>query len=399
MTIPRLTDPEGSGNGTTIAEITRLFLRLGCTVFGGPAAHVAVMETEVVTHRRWMTRDEFLDHLGVVQVLPGPNSTELAIHIGHSRRGWRGGMVAGLAFVLPSVLLVWVLAVVAGERVVQPVVRQVLWWVVPVVTAVLLQALWTFGRQSASRRHAAVILPIVTALAFSVDADLLVLLCGATVAMVLSIRVRPAATVVLAVLAGACTLSAAVLRAHEGVVALAASPETLSILLYFLRAGVSVFGSGYVLFAFLQNDLVGGRGWLTAAALSQAAAFAQVTPGPLFSTATAVGYTVGGHAGALAATVGVFAPAFLSIGVSGPIRRSVQRSSVLRAALDGVVLASVALLGRALAAFAWPLRSWQWVVLVVAAVVLFRTRVRASLLLSGAAITGLAAYVLHFTVS
>jgi chromate transporter len=346
-----------------------------------------------------MTRAEFLDQLGVVQLLPGPNSTELAIHVGHARGGWRGALVAGLGFVLPSVMIVWGLAAIAGERAVRPAIGLVLWWLVPVVVAVLLQALWTFGKQAAARANATAILPLVGLVAIVVQADLIVLLVGAALAVLLTNRPRPGAAVPMTVLGLGVALTGAALSAQTDTADRLGSPATAAILLYFLRAGVSVFGSGYVLLAFLQNDLVDGRGWLSTEALAQAAAFAQVTPGPLFSTATAVGYSVGGHLGALAATVGVFAPAFLSVAISTPIRRLVQRSVVTRAALDGVVLASVALLGRALVGFAWPMRSWQWVVCLLAAVLLLRTRVSASVPLLAAATVGLVAYFLHFTPS
>jgi chromate transporter len=357
------------------------------------------MEQEMVVRRRWMSRSEFLDHLGVVQLLPGPNSTELAIHVGHARAGWRGGVAAGLAFLLPSVTMVWALAALAGTSALLPALTHLTWWMVPVVVAVLLRALWSFGQQSVTRPHAAAILPIVTCVALFVAADMWTLLCGAGVAILLSGRGRRETVAVVLALGGGVAIAAGTLLAQSGPSAPADSPGSVGILLYFLRVGVSVFGSGYVLLSFLQHELVDVRGWLTPDALAQATAFAQLTPGPLFSTATAVGFTLGGHAGALAATVGVFAPAFLSVAVSAPLRRMVHRSAALRAALDGVILASVALLGRAVAGFAWPMRSWQWLVCGLAVGVLFRTRVSASVLLSGAAVIGIAAYFLHVSPS
>jgi chromate transporter len=396
IVVPRVTVPVGDGNRATISEIGRLFLRLGCTVFGGPAAHVAVMETEVVTKRAWMTRAEFLDQLGVVQVLPGPNSTELAIHIGHARAGWRGAMVAGLSFVLPSVAMVWALAAFTGVSALRGTVAQVLWWVVPVVVAVLCHALWKFGGQSATRPHAPLLLPVLALVAVLMPSDLLVLLVGAALSMLLSLRLAKSAAALCIAIGVIAALAVTPMWAQQTVVGAPAAPGIAAILLYFLRAGVSVFGSGYVLLAFLQHDLVDGRQWLPASALAQAAAFAQVTPGPLFSTATAAGFFIGGHGGAAAATIGVFAPAFLSIVVSGPIRRLVARSALMRAALDGVVIGSVALLGRALVGFAWPMRSWQWVVAVLALVMIFGSRASAVMLLLFAALLGVASSFFHF---
>lgn len=369
-----------------------MFLRLGCTAFGGPAAHVAVMEAEVVTRRCWLTRAEFLDQLAVVQLLPGPNSTELAIHLGHVRAGWRGGLLAGLAFVLPSVALVWLLIALTAGSALRPAIASVLWWLSPVVVAVLAKALWGFGRQAVERPHARFVMPLTAVAAFVVSADLAVLLIGAAAAIVLAgISTKALARLVVLTLG---VLGASALWAQSGPVT-SEMPGPVAVLTYFLRAGVSVFGSGYVLFSFLQHDLVAERGWLSLGALTQASAVAQITPGPLFTTATAVGFVIAGHAGALAATVGIFAPAFLSVAISAPVRTLIRRSVMTRAALDGVVLASVALLGRAVAAFGWPMQRWQWVLSLFAALVLFGSRISSTMLLLGAVLAGIVTAVFH----
>lgn len=371
-----------------------LFLRLGCTAFGGPAAHVAVIEAEVVTRRGWLSRAEFLDQLAVVQLLPGPNSTELAIHVGYVRAGWRGALAAGLGFVLPSVALVWLLAALTAGSAARPVLDSVLWWLSPVVVAVLAKALWGFGRQATDRPRARAVMPLTTAAAFVVSADLAVLAIGAAASVVLAGLSTKALARICLMSAG--TISAGTLFAQSGL-ATAVTPDAVAVFVYFLRAGISVFGSGYVLFSVLQHDLVAGSGWLTLGELTQASAYAQVTPGPLFSTATAAGFAIAGHAGALAATIGIFAPAFLSVGVSAPVRALAQRSRMTRAALDGVVVASVALLGRAVVAFAWPMQRWQWLVCLLAGVILFGTRVPATLLLLAAALAGSFAVVFHLS--
>ena len=392
----RLTAPVGAGNGPAVPELAALFLRLGCTAFGGPAAHVTVMETAVVTQRGWLTRAEFLDLLGVVQLLPGPNSTELAVHIGHTRGGWRGGVVAGLCFVSPSVVLVWLLASVSTAPALRPVVTAVLWWLTPVVVAILLDAQWKFGSQAWHRPFATAVMPLTAIAAVLLPSDLMVIVIGAVLSMLMS---RVGAR-------GAGTLAAMLLAiAASGALLAQVSPPVLvhaatgSIFLYFLRTGASVFGSGYVLLAYLQHDLVDARHWLSLETLTQASALAQITPGPLFATATAAGYAIGGNAGALAATIGIFAPAFLSVTISAPIRGLIRRAPLVRSALDGIVIASVALLGRAIVGFAMPLAAWQWLACLVAALLLFIVRVQTTLLLAGAVLVSLVALIFHFTPS
>jgi len=393
----RLTAPVGAGNRRDTNAIARLFLRLGLTAFGGPSAHIALMEAEVVTKRAWLTRGEFLDRMALVQVLPGPNSTELAIHIGHARAGWRGGLVAGLCFILPSVVLVWLLAALSAAPRLQITTTSILWWMAPVVVVIIAGALWKFGRQAWGRPGATVLMPLTALAAVVLPSDLLVLGAGAAAAVVLQ-KGRPAVAVgVTALLAGALTpVTGLGAQVAAGAVA---GPGLTAILLYFLRAGVSVFGSGYVLLAYLQRDLVQGRGWLSMDALLQASALAQITPGPLFSTATAAGYIIGGSAGAAAATIGIFMPAFASVAVGEPVRRLLLRSPLTRTALDGVVIASVALLGRALVGFAAPLQAVQWVACAVVAVLLFRYSIAPTLLLFMAVAVGAAGAVLHFSPS
>ena len=394
----RLTAPVGGGNSRDVREIAALFLRLGCTAFGGPAAHVTLMESELVAKRGWLTRAEFLDLLGVVQVLPGPNSTELAVHVGHTRGGWHGGMVAGLCFVVPSVLLVWLLASVAAAPALRPVVVAVLRWLAPVVVAVLCEAQWKFGSQAWQRPFATVVMPLTAIVAMLVPSDGLVLLFGAAMSVLLnSGRGRSAGVAMGTMGVMIAFFATGLLLAQTTAVSPGPGPGTGSIFLYFLKAGASVFGSGYVLLAYLQRDLVDARHWLSLEALTQASALAQITPGPLFATATAAGYVIGGHTGALVATIGIFAPAFVSVAVSAPIRRLIQRSPAVRAALDGIVVASVALLGRAIVGFATPLGASQWLVCLLASLLLFIGRVQATLLLVGAVLAGIVASILPFT--
>lgn len=353
------------------------------------------MEAEVVAKRGWLSRGAFLDLLAVVQLLPGPNSTEMAIHVGHERGGLAGGVVAGLCFILPSVALVWALSAFAAGATIRPFVATVIWCLTPAVVAVLLQALWKFGRQSASRPKALLVMPCAVVAAFLVPSELGVLAIGAVVAMLAATTPGGERGAGRAAWLGLCILGASAAVAQSAPAVPPDAPGLVAIFLQFLAAGVSVFGSGYVLFAFLQRDLVEGRGWLSLAALTQASAFAQVTPGPLFTTATAAGYAIAGHLGALAATVGIFAPAFFSVAVSGPLRRVVERAPAARAALDGVVVASVALLGRAVVGFAWPQTFSQWAACAVFVMLLVGARLSSTLLLLLAASAGIVAAVFH----
>ena len=343
-----------------LRELASLFLKLGTTAFGGPAAHIAMMEDEVVRRRQWMTREAFLDYLGATNLIPGPNSTELAIHVGHARAGWPGLIVAGVSFIVPATLLVGVTAWAYVKYGSLPAVAGVLYGVKPVVVAVVVQALWSLGRTAMKSRWLAAI-GVMAAAAVASGLNELLVLAGAGVlaAAAGSMRRRRGARSICA--AGACaagTLTPAPLRAAAGVAAssgavaagVAASAAATvpfavwSLFLIFLKIGSVLFGSGYVLLAFLRADFVERLGWLTEAQLLDAVAVGQVTPGPVFTTATFIGYLLGGTAGAAAATAGIFLPAFIFVALSGPLVPRIRKSAVAGAVLDGVNLASLALM-------------------------------------------------------
>jgi chromate transporter len=384
------------GNRGRVREVAFVFARLGATAFGGPAAHIALMESACVTERGWLTRAAFLDQVAIVQLLPGPNSTELAIHLGYLRAGWRGAIVGGLAFLLPSVLSVWVLAAFAAGALVQPYIRGVLWWLIPTVVVVLLHATWTFGGQAARRSNAAVLFGVSAVAAAVVRDDLLVLVIGAGVAALLAKRQRLGSVGVALFVAGLAMSNAALAMASAALGA-GSKPSLTSVFGYFLRAGSTVFGSGYVLVGYLQHDLVDERGWITLATLTQASAIAQLTPGPLFATATAVGHAIGGAAYAAVATLGIFLPAFGTVLFSGPMQRLITRQPLVRAILDGIVVASVAVLARAVVGFAWPLRGLQWAVVCFGCALLFTRRISSTLLLVGAVVIGCLSVLLFST--
>jgi chromate transporter len=319
-------------------DVALLFLKLGTTAFGGPAAHIAMMEDEVVRRRRWLTRDQFLDYLGATNLIPGPNSTELAIHVGHARAGWPGLFAAGVAFILPSTVIVGSIAwayVRYGEL---PQITGLLYGVKPVVVAIVAQALWSLGATAIkSKGLAAVAVSAVVAAAAGVHELLVLAIAGAIMVAAVAARGAAAATPLL------------MISAASGVTApaagAAAAPFGLwPLFLVFAKAGSVLFGSGYVLLAFLRADLVDRLHWLTEAQLLDAIAVGQVTPGPVFTTATFIGYLLGGFTGAAVATAGIFLPAFVFVALSGPLVPRIRRSPSAGAALDGITVASLALM-------------------------------------------------------
>jgi chromate transporter len=378
---------------TTLSELAALFLKLGTIGFGGPAAHIAMMEDEVVRRRRWLTREQFLDYLGATNLIPGPNSTEMAIHIGHARAGWPGLLIAGAAFILPAALMVAVIAWAYVRFGALPQVAAILYGIKPVVIAVVLQALWGFGR-SAVRSYQLAILGFaaVTAAILGVN-ELVVLATAATAAATLA---RPPGTGGGAWKAAALTGTPAVLPVATS--ALAAGSATgvttvslASLFALFVKIGAVLFGSGYVLLAFLRADLVERFGWLTEQQLLDAVAVGQITPGPLFTTATFVGYLLAGWPGAAVATMGIFLPAFVFVALSGPLVPRIRRSPVAGAALDGAIVASLALM----AVVTWQLGRAALVdgvtVLIgsATALLLVRFRINSAWLVAGGAIVGL----------
>jgi chromate transporter len=375
-----------------LKEVALLFLRLGFTAFGGPAAHIALMEDEVVRRRRWVSRDEFLDLLGATNLIPGPNSTELAIHLGHRRGGGAGLLVAGVCFILPAMLITlgaaWAYVRWGGL----PSMEGVLYGVKPVIIAVVLQALWGLGRSAVKTRMLAVVgLAAVIANVLGLN-ELLVLLCAGAV-MVLWRGGRRAAAQGGApkglgqrMVGGPWVL--------QGLVAGAASAVPFSLgglFLFFVKVGSVLYGSGYVLLAFLRTDLVERWGWLGEAQLLDAVAVGQVTPGPVFTTATFIGYVLGGVPGAVVATVGIFLPAFFFVAVSGPLVPRLRRSWVAGAVLDGVNVASLALMARV----TWQLGQAALVdvttvgLAFISALLLLRYRINSVWLIFGGASVGL----------
>jgi chromate transporter len=334
----------GSGDASLV-DTALLFLRLGTTAFGGPAAHTALMEHEVVGRRRWLTREEFLDYVGATNLIPGPNSTELAIHIGMARHGWAGLVVAGCCFILPAALLVGGMAWAYVRYGALPDVAGILQGIVPVVIAIIVSALWQLGRTAVKSAGLAV-LGLVALVVLLAGVHELVVLLVAGIASALfagGIPWKRRLTVMGSIACG-WTSSAGLAAAVAAGTAPAGAFSLWSLFLVFARIGSVLFGSGYVLIAFLRADVVERLGWITERQLLDAVAVGQITPGPLFTTATFVGYLLGGAAGAAVATAGIFLPAFVFVALSGPLVPRLRRSRAAGAILDGVNVASLALM-------------------------------------------------------
>jgi chromate transporter len=372
---------------TTLWDIARLFLKLGTTAFGGPAAHIALLQHEVVERRGWMSQAEFLDHLGASNLIPGPTSTELVIHIGRKRGGWPGLLVAGACFILPAAVMVGILAWAYVRFGKLPAVSGLLYGVKPVVIAIILQALWKLGRTAIKRVSLAIVALVALVLSVAGLSPLWVLLAGGALAFAVSLDARRTKA---AILPSAPWVAAAVGAAIPSAAGL------WPILLVFMKIGAMVFGSGYVLLAFLRTDLVERLGWLTQQQLLDSVAVGQVTPGPLFTTATFLGYLLHGTPGAIAATVGIFIPAFVFVAVSAPLIPRIRASRTASAALDGVNVASLALM----AVVTWQLAQSALVdattiaVTLVSALALFvYPRLNSAWLIGGAGLLGALRYV------
>ena len=368
---------------SNLKEVAGLFLKLGLTAFGGPAAHVAIMHDEVVKRRRWLTDQEFLDLLGATNLIPGPNSTEMAIHLGFLRAGWPGLVAGGLGFALPATLIVLLLAWIYAQVGTLPQAGWLLYGVKPVVIAIILQALWSLGRKAIKNLQTGLAAAATLGLSFLGISEI-ALLFGVGLAVMLAANVQrlrnrlPA--MVWLPLGGAAALQAA------------ASPFSLpALFLIFLKIGSVLYGSGYVLLAFLRADLVVRYGWLTDAQLIDAIAIGQVTPGPLFTTATFIGYQLGGVAGALLATLGIFLPSFVFVAISNPLIPRLRSSPWLGALLDGVNAASLGLM----AAVTWQIGRASLVdpftllLTLVSLGLLLRFKLNSTWLIAGGALIGL----------
>ena len=370
-------------------ELAAVFLWLGATAFGGPAAHVALMERELVERRGWLSRRDFLDLLAVANLIPGPTSTELAMHVGRRRGGWPGLVVAGVAFILPAALMVGALAALYVRYGPTPLVGSVLASLQPVVVIVVLQAVVPLAR-SAITSAAAAGVAVGALLAAPFLGEIAALILAGVV--MLTVGARPARAGVVAVV---LAVSTGVALAAQTALPTVRLPELAA---YFGRVGSLLFGSGYVLLPVLEGDLVDRLGWLTHQQLLDAIAVGQATPGPLFTTATFIGFLMGGAGGAVVATVAMFTPAFVFCAVSTLAYERLRASAQARRFLDGVNAAAVALIALVLVTLAPAAWASAGAVLLAAAAAaaLFLLRLGSGLVLVAAALIGLILGLLPF---
>jgi len=366
----------------SLRELALVFLKLGTIAFGGPAAHIAMMEDEFVRKRQWLTRADFLDRLAAANLIPGPSSTELAIFIGQEKRGWRGLIVAGSCFILPAALIVSLIAAAYVRFGSLPQMAGILYGIKPAVIAIVLQALWNLGRTAAKTRLLVVIGMAAAVLNLLGVGPLLVLVFAALASAVTTLpKIKSQAGRPLVFL----SLSAVTTGAG-----MAAAFSLFGLFISFLKIGAIVFGSGYVLLAFLRTEFVERLHWLTEKQLIDAVAVGQFTPGPVFTTATFIGYVLARWRGAVVATVGIFLPGFLLVAANGPLLRKIRHSPLAGSMLDGVVAGSMALM----AVVSWQLARValvDWItgaVLLASLALLLRFRINSAWLIAAGALVG-----------
>jgi chromate transporter len=364
----------------TLGEVAREFLRLGFVAFGGPAAHVAMMEERFVRRKNWLSRERFLDLFGAASLLPGPSSTELAIYLGELRGGLAGMLVSGTSFILPAALMVAALAWVYSRYGSVPQMAGLLFGIKPVAVALMAQAIWNLGRTALKSAWLILLAAAVVAMAV-LGLPLLTLLLGAGILWMLIMQGKRVARHEFTF----TQIASSSAFALPGTVGLA------SVFFYFLKIGAVLFGSGYVLLAILRADLVQRLHWLTDGQLLDAIAVSQATPGPFFTVATFIGYLLGGWRGAGLATLGMFLPAFVYVGLTAHILPKLRSSPLASAFLDGVNAAAVALM-----AFV----GWQFaratlinvpaiILALVSVFLLFRFKVNSAWLVLGGAVAGI----------
>jgi chromate transporter len=388
-----------SGNLPRLRELAALFLKLGAISFGGPAAHIALIEEEVVRKREWMTRQQFLDMLGAANLIPGPTSTEMAINVGFVRAGWTGLCIAGASFILPAALITGAFAWLYVRLGTLSQATSVLAGIKPAVIAVIAIAIWRLGK-TAVRDAGLAALGVVALAAFLLRINpIAILFVGGALGMLArhASQLRAAGTVILfprfAQLAQrASWRSLGIFTLVSAAAAPTATrPSLARIALFFLKVGAVLYGGGYVLLAFLDQGLVHQHAWLTEQQLLDAVAIGQFTPGPVLSTATFIGYILGGAPGAAVATLAIFLPSFFYVSLLAPVLFRLRQSPWMAAFLDSVNVCAVALMvGVTIRLATDALRGWPaWVIAMTALAVLLRWKLNPAWVVLGGGIAGL----------
>ncbi|HBZ01945.1 MAG TPA: chromate transporter [candidate division Zixibacteria bacterium] len=380
-------------NRGPLGELAKLFLRLGATAFGGPAAHIGMMHDEVVKRRKWMSDEQFLDLIGATNLIPGPNSTEMAMHIGFLKAGWRGLLIGGLSFMMPAVLIVLLFAWAYVRFGSTPQASWLLYGVKPIVIAIIIQALWNLGKKAInSRLLAAVGIGVISLYFLGINEIALLLFGGIAVMLAKNWRLLKGKAAALLTIPSC------------GLMAVSQIPVNFSLIgltLNMLKIGAVWYGSGYVLLAFLRADFVERLHWLTDQQLINAVAIGQITPGPIFTAATFIGYILGGFSGATLATFAICLPSFVFVAISNPLIPRIRKSKFAGSLLDGVNVAALGLM----AAVTWQLGRASLVdpfticLGVVALFLLFRYRLNSVWVVMGGASAGLIWSLLNKSVS
>jgi len=333
-----------------LIEIARVFLRLGIIGFGGPAAHIAMMEDEVVNRRRWLDRSQFLDLIGATNLIPGPNSTEMAIHLGYIYGGLAGLFLAGFCFILPAVSITAFLAWIYVKYGSLPEIAPILAGIKPAVIAIIIGALYRLG-QKAILKHdraknlVAIAIGVIILLFFGINQVIALFLGGlfGAILLLFTAKKQTSKDRSIGMFAGSLSVSAAIKTSSVASPVLV-TPSLWQLGLFFLKIGSILFGSGYVLVAFLQGELVDKYAWLTQQQLLDAIAIGQFTPGPVLSTSTFIGYIILGVPGAIVATIGIFFPSFCFVFALNPLIPKMRQSKYTAAFLDAVNASALALM-------------------------------------------------------
>jgi chromate transporter len=379
-----------------LVELAILFFKLGITAFGGPAAHIAMMEEEVVNRRKWITRDHYLDLVGATNLIPGPNSTEMAIHIGYVRAGLSGLIVSGLSFILPAVIITGGLAWVYVKFGTLPQASNFLFGIKPVVISIILLAVMRLGKTAAKNTMLTVIGIGVAAASLLGINEVFSLLCGGITGIALhmvkgKIYKDISWSLIPLSIQSPELLKTSRAKAFASVsVAGIASVSLWKLGLFFLKIGSVLYGSGYVLIAFLEGGLVKDYGWLTHQQLLDAVAIGQFTPGPVLSTATFVGYLVSGVPGAVISTIAIFLPSFVFVLILNPVIPRLRASKMMSAFLDAVNISAIGLMAAVTVQLvSTSLTDWKGVIIaVVAAIAGMHFKLNSAWLVLGGAVMG-----------
>jgi chromate transporter len=326
-----MTEQIDKSNSSELKELSKLFLKLGVIGFGGPAVHIAMMEEEVVRKKRWMDEQHFLDLVGATNLIPGPNSTEMSMHIGNERAGWKGLVVAGFCFIIPAVIITAFFAWGYQRYGQLPQVQPFIYGIKPAIIAVIVVTMIMLGKK-ALKNVTLGIIGVACAVAVLAGMNEIYVLFSAGLVGILIYFFRQRQTIY-----GIVPFTLLQISSY------AEQPSFLKLFFIFLKVGAILYGSGYVLFAFLDAELV-SKGLLSKQQLIDAIAVGQFTPGPVFSSATFIGWQIGGVGGAIAATIGIFLPSFLFVALLNPIIPRLRRSKLMAAFLDAVNIASIAII-------------------------------------------------------